>query len=110
VAATSNYRAYVFPWKATPSAPPAVKTSSADGQTVVYASWNGATEVASWRVLAGKDSHHLALVATRTRTGFETSISFPRTFKTYEVVALDSRGKTLGRSKQFPHHVQFGGY
>jgi Arylsulfotransferase (ASST) len=105
-----SYRVVLQNWVGKPTYPPVGAVHQSHGRSTVFASWNGATEVASWRVLAGKDSHHLALVATRTRRGFETSISFPRTFKTYEVVALDGRGKTLGRSKQFPHHVQFGGY
>src|SRR5690349_7419561 len=46
-----SYRAYRFPWKATPrSKPDAVMRAG-----VVYVSWNGATEVARWQVLAGRD-------------------------------------------------------
>jgi len=105
-----SYRVVMQKWVGTPSYPPVGNVRQKHGRSTVYASWNGATEVASWRVLAGKDRHHLALVATRTRTGFETSISIPHAFKAYEVVALNGRGKTLGHSKLFPQQVQFGGY
>ena len=37
------------------------------GATVVYASWNGATKVASWRVLAGAGVSHLTAVASAPR-------------------------------------------
>ena len=37
--------------------------------TTVYASWNGATEVASWRVLAGPERRHSAGSGTRRRRG-----------------------------------------
>ena len=52
----SFYRAFRFPWSARPLSPPAVLASLNDTgeETIVHASWNGATEVASWRVLAGK--------------------------------------------------------
>ena len=41
---------------------------------LVYASWNGATEVARWQVLAG-DADALRGVASRRRDGFETAIT-----------------------------------
>ncbi len=50
----------------------------AGGGPVVYASWNGATEVASWRVLAGSSPTSLAPVSSAARTGFETAISLSR--------------------------------
>ena len=39
----------------------------------VYASWNGATQVAAWRVLAGPSAHEPAAVAQAPRGGFETA-------------------------------------
>ncbi len=52
----SFYRAFRYPWSAVPAAPPAVAASqnNTGEETIVHASWNGATGVASWRVLAGK--------------------------------------------------------
>ena len=52
----SFYRAFRFPWSGRPLSPPAVLASLNDTgeETIVHASWNGATEVAAWRVLAGK--------------------------------------------------------
>jgi hypothetical protein len=106
-----SYRALMQNWVGKPSYPPVGAVKKKSGRSTVFASWNGATEVAAWRVLAGRDRSHLSFVASRGRTGFETSISFKRTFKEYEVVALDGRGKVLGRSRLFPTPApQFGGY
>src|SRR5256886_9503881 len=44
------YRAFRFPWSARPLTPPAVLASlnTTGEETIVHASWNGATGVASW--------------------------------------------------------------
>ena len=77
----------------------------------MYASWNGATQVIGWRVLAGPNGSHLKTVALRSRTGFETAIAFKHTYGAYKVVALGPKAKVLGRSKVFPTPApQFGGY
>ena len=49
-----SYRAYRFLWAAQPAAPPVAAAQQAAGAatTAVEASWNGATDVASWQVLA----------------------------------------------------------
>ena len=54
----SFYRAFRFPWQGRPVTPPAVAASlnNTGEETIVHASWNGATGVASWRVLAGASS------------------------------------------------------
>jgi Arylsulfotransferase (ASST) len=103
-----SYRAYLENWSATPYYPPngAVRTSK--GKATVYASWDGATGVAAWRVLGGSSSSHLAVVARKTnRTGFETAINLSKAYSSYEVEALNSKGKVIGTSKAFP--VKSGG-
>jgi hypothetical protein len=73
-----SYRAFRFPWEATPVLPPEfVAQREASGETIVYASWNGATQVASWNVLAGPDATSLQLVAQAPRGGFDTPIPLP---------------------------------
>jgi hypothetical protein len=48
-----SYRAFRFPWSGHPSdRPAAVAERTSEGEIRVYASWNGATEVATWEVLA----------------------------------------------------------
>ena len=59
-----SYRVYSFPWSTTPTTKPAVAAQRVDPSTVaVYASWNGATTVARWQVLAGADAGSLQPVA-----------------------------------------------
>lgn len=98
-----SYRAYKFPWSATPAYPPsiAVRPSKGSGETV-YASWNGATTVASWRVLAGPGTSSLAPVATAARRGFETAIPLSATASQFAVQALDQAGGVLAVSRTVP--------
>lgn len=49
-----SYRAFRLPWSGHPDDAPAVAAERGSGDKVtVYASWNGTTEVAGWRVLDG---------------------------------------------------------
>jgi hypothetical protein len=98
-----SYRGYRFEWSGTPSAPPSVAASAGrTGPVTVYASWNGATGVASWRVLGGpappSSKHPLAAVATAPRSGFETTIATPGPEAYVEVQALNAAGAVLGTS------------
>jgi hypothetical protein len=93
-----SYRAFLQPWSGHPSSPPALAVKSSNGSTTVYASWNGATEVASWRVLAGSNASNMKPVASAQRTGFETSIAVKSAGPLYEVQALDAGGNVLGTS------------
>ena len=63
-----------------------------------YASWNGATTVASWQVLGGTSNATLAPVASVPRVGFETTISVPGAPAYVAVQALDAVGNVLGTS------------
>ncbi|MEN5074572.1 arylsulfotransferase family protein [Isoptericola cucumis] len=87
-----TYRAYRFDWHATPSDPPAVVV---DGDTA-YVSWNGATDVASWRLVAGTDAGSAKEVATVPRSGFETAVSPVPEDAGYVLEALDADGTVLG--------------
>lgn len=94
-----SYRAYKFPWSATPAEPPAIAVKAAGaGTETVYASWNGATAVAQWRVLAGAGARSLSPIATFAKSGFESAASVPSTGTHYAVQALDSEGHLLGTS------------
>ncbi len=97
----SSYRAYRSPWIGSPSAPPSVTASTAGASTNVYASWNGATQVTSWRVLAGPSADALAAVTTAPKQGFESQVTIPS--QPYvQVQALDSAGAVLGTSSVVP--------
>jgi Arylsulfotransferase (ASST) len=98
-AGDQSYRDFRFPWTGAPAHPPAFAvTAGTGGASTVYASWNGATLVASWRVLAGASATRMRVAAQRPRTGFETAISVPAgTAGPYVTVqALDADGRVLG--------------
>jgi hypothetical protein len=94
------YRAFRYPWSGRPASPPAVlaNLNSTGEETIVHASWNGATEVASWRVLAGEHPDSLSAQTTIGSTGFESSTILPRKYAYAAVQALGSAGQVLGAS------------
>jgi hypothetical protein len=94
-----SYRVYLGPWAGQPLGPPSGAARRNGSTTTVYASWNGATKVASWRVLGGA-SGQLA-TASRGRAGFETAIPVTSTDSAFRVQALDARGRVLGTSRAF---------
>ena len=62
------------PGRASPASTPSLAVQShGAGALTVAASWNGATEVASWQVLAGASQTSLAPVASAPKSGFQTS-------------------------------------
>jgi hypothetical protein len=112
-APAESYRAYRFAWEAQPTEPPDVVVTpvhegsdggddgagsdDGDPQLEVAMSWNGATEVASWRVLAGEDADDLAPAAEVHKDGFETTTRIDQAADV-AVEALDAGGEVLGRS------------
>ncbi|HEX4279244.1 MAG TPA: MFS transporter [Solirubrobacteraceae bacterium] len=96
-----SYRARVEPWVGQPLTPPAATAHQQGGQTTVYASWNGATQVASWKVLAQSGTGAGTVAATAARSGLETAIPVRGAGKTFTVQALDAHGKVIGTSHQF---------
>jgi hypothetical protein len=94
----SSYRAYRFPWSATPAHAPAVAASAGAGGTTVYASWNGATAVTGWRVFAGSSPKSLTAVGQFSRSGFETEMTVPTALPYIAVQALGPEGQVLGGS------------
>jgi hypothetical protein len=64
----------------------------------VWASWNGATDVAAWQVLAGSSTSALSPVATAPRHGFETAIAVSGTPRYVQVRALAADGTVLSAS------------
>lgn len=92
-----SYRASRHPWTAHPTSAPAVAVRDEGERTRVFASWNGATEVRSWRVLASTSGEPVP-VGTVKRSGFETSLLIERAQRV-AVQALDADGEVLGASK-----------
>ena len=64
----------------------------------LYASWNGATEVATWEVLAGPRQSRLELVVSVARDGFETAMLVQTSHSYVAARAKDRLGQPLGTS------------
>jgi hypothetical protein len=94
-----SYRALRYPWTGHPTEPPAIAVRRRQGdEMTVYASWNGATDVATWTVLAGPDHAHLTPLTSVARNGFETAIHATSNQPYYAVQALDANGTVLATS------------
>jgi hypothetical protein len=96
----ASYRAFRFPWSGQPDEDPAVAAETGpDDEVILYASWNGATEVTSWEVLAGPGPNQLEPVGSVPRKGFETAIKVQTAEPYVSVRAKNRAGKVLGTSK-----------
>jgi outer membrane protein assembly factor BamB len=95
-----SYRAFRFPWSGHPSdRPVAVAERASEEEVRVYASWNGATQVTTWEVLAGSSPNQLESLGSVRWDGFETAM-LVRTAEPYVVVrAKDRSGRVLGATK-----------
>jgi hypothetical protein len=95
-----SYRAFRFAWRAHPSEEPAIAAErGSENEVTIYASWNGATEVSSWRVLAGPSPERLEPIGSAVRReGFETAIVVSTAEPYVGVRAEDGSGRVLGTS------------
>jgi hypothetical protein len=91
-----SYRARRAHWVGFPSGPPSGAARHEGNRTVVYASWNGATRVAAWRVLGSSAVASLGTLATSPKSGFETAIPVPQGVETFTLQALDRQGHVIG--------------
>lgn len=99
-----SYRAFRFPWHGFPDTLPALAAKlDANGITLGY-SWNGATEVAAYRVFGGNSPQSLSLIEQRVKTDFETQshlalAGLSQNECYFQVAALDQGGSEMARSK-----------
>ncbi len=93
-----SYRAFRLPWTGLPAEAPAIAVAEHGRQQTVYASWNGATEVRTWQLLAGGPTGDLEPVASTRSVGFESALHTASTGPHFAVQALDGSGTPLGRS------------
>jgi arylsulfotransferase ASST len=94
-----TYRVLSAAWTGEPTDQPAVAVRAGSaGSSVVYASWNGATRVASWTVLAGNSPNRLARAGSKGPHGFETAITVNNRGPYFAVTANDASGQPLGQS------------
>jgi hypothetical protein len=94
-----DFSVSLSPWEGRPRTQPSVLAKRlAPDRVEVHVSWNGATEVRSWRVLSGRAPHSLAALATVPRVGFETAVAARAIDPYLAVQALDRSGQVIGGS------------
>lgn len=96
-----TYRGFRFEWDGTPSLRPALAAGrdSSSGNLTLYASWNGATAVASWLISFGGSATQLQPIGVAVRQGFETAIGIGSIGGGYvRATALDAHGRPLAKS------------
>ncbi|MGH2878097.1 MAG: arylsulfotransferase family protein [Solirubrobacteraceae bacterium] len=94
-----SYTTFKYPWVGVPSTAPSIALSrGSHGQVLVHASWNGATQLAAWRVLGGSSPGATSGLRTVSSQGFESTISISPAPRYLAVQALDSQGQTLATS------------
>jgi hypothetical protein len=94
-----TYRAYRFTWHGAPDTKPtATATANGDGTVTVHAIWNGATDVARWIVVAGKNHGGLWPAGSADWNGLDTAITVTSNATQFQVVAQGRDGRVLARS------------
>jgi hypothetical protein len=95
-----SYRAFRLPWSGLPAEAPALATARDGAELTAYASWNGATGVERWQLLAGAQADALRPVASTGSRGFESALQATVAPGQYIAVqALDAGGAPLGQSR-----------
>ncbi|HEU4704026.1 MAG TPA: arylsulfotransferase family protein [Conexibacter sp.] len=97
-----SYQAFRFPWRGEPLDRPAIaaRRRAGSGRVTAWASWNGATELRSWRLLAGEDPDALVPLGDPVPRGdFETTLRARSDAPYVAVAALDADGRQVGQSR-----------
>jgi hypothetical protein len=93
-----SYRAFKGPWVGDPDGDPALVARVGAGRVAAYVSWNGATEVALWRLLGGPQPTALSELTAQPWADFETRLAAPGTPAFVQVQGLDASGAVIGES------------
>ncbi|HEY9151675.1 MAG TPA: aryl-sulfate sulfotransferase [Anaerolineales bacterium] len=96
-----SYRAFRFPWQGTPSTPPTLAYKADENTLTLGYSWNGATDVAAYKVFGGDSPQALNLIEENPKTDFETQSELsdlPEDECYFQVAAIDKNGNEMARS------------
>jgi hypothetical protein len=98
----ASYRSFLFDWTGYPPASElalVVQPAGVAGRFDAWVSWNGATEVVSWRVNGGPSPTALSPLVTTPKIGFETVVDFVGDGASYfDAEAIDATGQVIGRT------------
>lgn len=87
----ASYRAFRFTWQGFPTTQPSLIMQTGVVTSTLTYSWNGATEIGSYRVYGGDTPQPTSLITTQPKTGFETHTVVPTQIGCfyYRVMPLD---------------------
>jgi hypothetical protein len=97
-----QYRSYKFNFTSNPSTAPSlyVYARNQTASSAYYMSWNGATEVSSWRIYGGADKSpaNMSFIGNVRKTGFETVATYTNFYPYSIVEAIANNGTGLRNS------------
>jgi hypothetical protein len=99
-----NYRAFRFPWHGYPTTQPTLVIQTTTFTTTLTYSWNGATDIDSYRVYGGNQYNPTTLIMIQPKAGFETSSILGNILtgcRYFRVMPID----TLGKETQYSNEV-----
>ncbi|MCB0190794.1 MAG: aryl-sulfate sulfotransferase [Anaerolineae bacterium] len=98
-----SYRAFRFPWQGQPVTQPTLVVQT-DGATATLSySWNGATDIATYRIYGGEAPEPSGLIETQIKTGFENSTVITGLNQTpyyFRVMPIDRKGNETRYSNE----------
>jgi hypothetical protein len=110
-----SYRVFRFPWRGRPPWPPTIAVRRSDQSMTLHFSYNGATEIASYQVLAGVGFEADTIIGTVPRTRFEDTFDVTAAAEQYcsfRVMPIDREGREthLSATVHSPRCVPFSQY
>ena len=98
-----SYRAFRFPWQGKPATQPTLVVQT-NGETATLSySWNGATDIAAYRIYGGPAPEPTTLIDTQTKAGFETTTiisDFTQRPAYFRVMPIDLNGNETRYSNE----------
>ncbi|EAW12970.1 arylsulfotransferase family protein [Aspergillus clavatus NRRL 1] len=88
----NSYRGYRSAWTGRPNTKPDVLACPEQGGMAVYVSWNGATDVQSWKVMTGSAEDKLSAAQIAPKNGFETKVWLDKISEKVTVEAVGGVG------------------
>ncbi|CUM47185.1 unnamed protein product [Debaryomyces tyrocola] len=95
---TISYRAFKGNWTGKPFQDPAIVANAfeSNSSTVMYFSYNGATEVKKYNLYGGNSTSEMSMITQLDKVGFQGIYTAKEFYPYVKIEALDSDGKKLG--------------
>lgn len=102
---TNSYRAFKGNWTGKPPQDPAIVATAfeSNSSTVMYFSYNGATQVKKYNLYGGNSTSHMTKITQVDKDGFQGIYTAKEFFRYVKIEALDSDGKKMGGYSAFSY-------